>query len=112
MENITKLMKGALERGCTSIHDGGIGVMGNTPMQHMLIFYYFQKILPIFQKIRVSGFITYELWERNRLLFVKPRLRGDNIGANFRLTGIKFWYDGSVQGGSAYLQDGYNFKGA
>jgi hypothetical protein len=51
-------MNDALSRGCTSIHDGGIGIMGKSPLQHLAFFYLMQNS-QVFQRIRVSGFITY-----------------------------------------------------
>lgn len=79
-------------------------------MQYLLAFHYLQKLY-LFRKYQSFWiqFYTYELRERNRKLFIKPKLKEDNIGINYRLTEIKFWYDGSIQGGSAYLLDSYKF---
>lgn len=103
-------MNDALSRGCTSIHDGGIGIMGKSPLQHLAFFYLMQNS-QVFQRIRVSGFITYQLWSQfakskhwyKPKLPIKPKLSGNNLGTDFRMTAVKLWYDGSIQGGSAYM---------
>lgn len=50
--------------------------------------------------IRYSGFLVstgWKTWEKHKMV---PSLKDDDL----RITGIKYWVDGSTQGGSAFLR--------
>lgn len=94
----------AASRGATTVHDLGVGITGGQVAVTVYEEMAKEERLPI----RVRGFLAGEL-----LPSLSPELfpinRAETVGtlADYRLVGVKYWADGSIQGLSAALHEPY-----
>lgn len=89
----------ARERGITTVHDLGVGLIGGPEELAAYRRLDAQGRLPI----HVVGFLRGDLPLNDHLVF---EAAGQPVG-RFRLAGAKFWADGSIQGLSAALRAPY-----
>lgn len=89
----------ARERGITTVHDLGVGLIGGLEELAAYRRLDAQGRLPI----HVVGFLRGDLHLDGTTVF---EAAGDPVG-RFRLAGAKFWADGSIQGLSAALRAPY-----
>lgn len=95
-------MEVAAERGITSIHDLGVGIMaGDLELQA------WRKLaaegtLPV----RVTGYVRSDL--AFQYLDESPNIFAQPAVGNYRVAGAKFWSDGSIQGLSGALKEPYS----
>lgn len=89
----------ARERGITTVHDLGIGLIGGPGELTAYRRLDAAGSLPV----RVVGFLRGDL-VTDTTIFDRP---GSDRGSFFRLAGAKFWADGSIQGLSAALRAPY-----
>ncbi|WP_308518050.1 amidohydrolase [uncultured Stenotrophomonas sp.] len=94
---IQQLFSDAARAGCTGLHDAGIGTGGVTDLKVL------NRVMAKNPPIRYSGFLTSDLMDDWVELGLKPG-HGDD---RFRLTGIKFWSDGSNQAQTGYQRENY-----
>lgn len=94
---IRQLFSDAAKAGCTGLHDAGIGTGGVTDLKVL------NRVMAKNPPIRYSGFLTSDLMDDWVELGLKPG-HGDD---RFRLTGIKFWSDGSNQAQTGYQRVNY-----
>jgi predicted amidohydrolase YtcJ len=81
--------------GCTALHDCGVGTRG-----------LLDQIAGVVQgdpPVRLGGFLTSDGMKTWTDMGLKPGTGSDR----FRLTGIKFWADGSNQARTGYLREPY-----
>lgn len=96
-ELIHQLFSDATKAGCTSLHDAGIGTGGVGDLEVL------KRVMANNPPVRYSGFLTSDLMDDWIRLGIKP---GDGDD-RFRLTGIKFWSDGSNQAQTGYQRENY-----
>lgn len=96
-ELIQQLFADATKAGCTSLHDAGIGTGGTTDLDVL------NGVMAKNPPIRYSGFLTSDLMDD----WIKRGLRPGDGNDRFRLTGIKFWSDGSNQAQTGYQRENY-----
>lgn len=96
-ELVQQLFADAAKAGCTSLHDAGIGTGGTTDLDLL------NAVMATNPPVRYSGFLTSDLMEEWTQKGVRP---GDGSDT-FRLTGIKFWSDGSNQAQTGYQRQNY-----
>lgn len=92
----------AAERGMTSIHDLGVGIMaGDLEIETW-------RNLAAASQIptRVTGYVRSDL--ALRYLEEAPDLFARAAVGNYRVVGAKFWSDGSIQGLSGALKEPYS----
>ncbi|MBH1508588.1 amidohydrolase [Stenotrophomonas maltophilia] len=94
---IERLFSDAAKAGCTGLHDAGIGTGGVNDLKVL------NRVMANNPPIRYSGFLTSDLMDDWVELGLKPG-HGDD---RFRLTGIKFWSDGSNQAQTGYQRENY-----
>ncbi|KQW79788.1 amidohydrolase family protein [Brevundimonas sp. Root1279] len=95
---VRRLMDVAASRGCTALHDCGIGVQAGMEDLRML-----DAVMGADPPVRYRGMLVstaMDEWERERL---RPG-RGDD---RFRVEGIKAWADGSNQAFTGYQREPY-----
>ncbi|MGF6416770.1 putative amidohydrolase YtcJ [Stenotrophomonas sp. AN71] len=96
-ELIQQLFADATKAGCTSLHDAGIGTGGVTDLDVL------NGVMASNPPVRYSGFLTSDLMDDWVQRGITPG-HGDD---RFRLTGIKFWSDGSNQAQTGYQRENY-----
>ncbi|MGN6225489.1 amidohydrolase [Pseudoxanthomonas sp.] len=92
-----RLFDEAAAAGCTSLHDAGIGGGGVQDLDAL------DAVMAANPPVRYSGFLTSDLMDDWVARGLKPGHGGDR----FRLTGIKFWSDGSNQARTGYQREPY-----
>lgn len=99
-QNFVNFLNKCASKGCTSLHDCGIGFID--PETDLAVLYsVFNEDDP---PVRYSGYLVSTGWKAWEKLKMAPSLKDQDL----RITGIKCWADGSTQGGSAYLS--FNYK--
>ncbi|WP_353099313.1 amidohydrolase [Stenotrophomonas lactitubi] len=96
-ELVQQLFADAAKAGCTSLHDAGIGTGGVFDLDLL------NTVMAANPPVRYSGFLTSDLMDDWIRLGLKPGHGNDT----FRLTGIKFWSDGSNQAQTGYQREHY-----
>ena len=94
---IRKLFDDAAAAGCTSLHDAGVGSGGVEDLDAL------NAVMAGDPPVRYSGFLTSDLMDAWLQRGLKP---GDG-NDRFRLTGIKFWSDGSNQARTGFQREPY-----
>ncbi|PYI65708.1 hydrolase [Arthrobacter livingstonensis] len=92
----------AAERGMTSIHDLGVGIMAGDLEIETWRKLAAESRLPI----RVTGYVRSDL--ALRYLEKSPDLFSQPAMGKYRVAGAKFWSDGSIQGLSGALKEPYS----
>ncbi|WP_219627777.1 amidohydrolase [Stenotrophomonas maltophilia] len=96
-ELIQQLFADATKAGCTSLHDAGIGTGGTTDLDVL------HGVMANNPSVRYSGFLTSDLMDD----WIKRGIKPGDGDDRFRLTGIKFWSDGSNQAQTGYQRQNY-----
>ena len=96
-QDIRRLFDRACAVGCTSLHDAGIGTGGVSDLDVL------DGVMAADPPVRYSGFLTSDLMDDWVARGLKPGQGSDR----FRLTGIKFWSDGSNQARTGYQREPY-----
>jgi predicted amidohydrolase YtcJ len=91
-------MDDAASRGCTALHDCGIGGVSGPDELGVL-----DEVMRGDPPLRYSGFLVSTHFDAWTSLGLRPGQRAPR----FRLTGIKAWADGSNQGGTGYQREPY-----
>ena len=102
VENIGKLLAMASSKGCTTVHDCGVGMID--PLSDLGVL---QMALSKGAPVRVSAYLSsaaMDVWKK------KGMLKPNNHSEYLRFNGIKAWVDGSNQGGSGYQREPYLIK--
>ena len=100
--NVAKLFAMASSKGCTTVHDCGIGTIDPKGDLGVL-----QAAVSQAPPVRVSAYLVSTAMDLWRQLGLKP---GDNSSDYLRINGVKAWVDGTNQGGSGYQREPYLIK--
>ncbi len=107
---IAYALSGARARGITSVHDLALGTAGGADGLRIYESLERQNRLPV----RVRGYLRAERLSEHlatrggvRRATASPEGDSGTRPARFRLAGVKFWADGSIQGLSAALREPY-----
>jgi len=99
--NVGKLFAAASAKGCTTVHDCGIGMIDPRGDLGVL-----QTALAQRPPVRVSAYLVSTAMDTWQELGLKP----DDTSEYLRINGVKAWVDGSNQGGSGYQREPYLIK--
>ena len=88
----------AAARGCTTLHDCGIGALAAEHDLKML-----DMVMAANPPVRYSGFLVSTHFAKWAAMGLKPGMRGPR----YSLSGIKAWVDGSNQGRTGYQREPY-----
>ncbi|WP_295436420.1 amidohydrolase [uncultured Thiodictyon sp.] len=96
--NVGKLFARAAAKGCTTVHDCGIGMIDPKGDLGVL-----QAAVAKQPPVRVAGYLVSTAMDTWQELGLKP----DKTSELLRINGVKAWVDGSNQGGSGYQREPY-----
>lgn len=88
----------AVSRGCTALHDCGIGTLFAEGDLHLI-----DTVMAENAPLRYAGFLVSTHFAKWQEMGLKPGMRSEK----FKLTGIKAWADGSNQGGTGFQREPY-----
>ena len=98
LENVGRLFAMASSKGCTTLHDCGIGSIDPEGDLGVL-----KAAMTKNPPVRMSAYLVSSAMTTWEKLGMKP----DNRSELLRINGIKAWVDGTNQGGSGYQREPY-----
>lgn len=96
--NIGRLLNMAASKGCTTLHDCGIGSIDAQADLAVL-----KAAMANNPPVRMSAYLVSTAMATWKKLGLKP----DNSNESLRINGIKAWADGTNQGGSGFQREPY-----
>lgn len=98
LANVGRFFAMASSKGCTTLHDCGIGAIDPQGDFGVL-----KAAMAKNPPVRMSGYLVSTAMETWKRLGLKP----DNSSEHLRINGVKAWVDGTNQGGSGYQREPY-----
>jgi len=98
VQNVRDFLQEAAEKGCTTLHDCGIGALSGRSDLDLL-----DNALATDPPVRYAGMLVSTHMKEWEELGLRPGRRSEH----FHLTGIKAWSDGSVAAGTGYFREPY-----